>query len=161
MTLKRCVIWIRWKLKLSMFKSYWRHNNLQFQTKVIISAIYFYSPRFPLIDSLIYLYSCHLVTFFYKQLHFRPAEPQIFENRSNFVSNSRASNRKFLVIFCLKSEILLNFARFPLYLNLKWSKFKQPWASIPKILSSFLPILRFIKDMLISTRGSTRKWSCL
>ena len=31
-------------------------------------------------------------TFFYKQLHFRPPEPQIFENRSN----SRTSNRKFL-----------------------------------------------------------------
>ena len=37
--------------------------------------------------------------FFYKQLHFRPPEPQIFENRSNLASNCRASNRKFLATF--------------------------------------------------------------
>ena len=38
-------------------------------------------------------------TFFYKQLHIRPLEPQIFENRSNLASNCRASNRKFLATF--------------------------------------------------------------
>ena len=32
-------------------------------------------------------------TLSYKQLHFRPPEPQIFENRSNLASNCRASNR--------------------------------------------------------------------
>ena len=37
--------------------------------------------------------------FFYKQLHFRAPEPQIFENRSNLASNCRASNRKFLATF--------------------------------------------------------------
>ena len=42
-----------------------------------------------------------LYTFsFYKQLHFRPPEPQISENRSNLAScNCRASNRKFLATF--------------------------------------------------------------
>ena len=37
--------------------------------------------------------------FFYKRLHLRPPEPRIFENRSNLVSNCRASNRKFLTTF--------------------------------------------------------------
>ena len=36
---------------------------------------------------------------FYKQLHFRPSETQIFENRSKLASNCRASNRKFLATF--------------------------------------------------------------
>ena len=40
-----------------------------------------------------------IYTFFLKQLHFRPPEPQIFENRSNLASNYRASNRKFLATF--------------------------------------------------------------
>ena len=31
--------------------------------------------------------------------HFRPSEPQIFENRSNLASNSTASNRKFSATF--------------------------------------------------------------
>ena len=41
--------------------------------------------------------------FFNKQPKFWPAEPQIFENQSNFVSNCRASNRKFLATwaFCI------------------------------------------------------------
>ena len=57
---------------------------------------------------------------FYKKLHFRPPEPQIFENRSNLASNSRASNRKFLATFELPngnskqlSSIFLIFACFP------------------------------------------------
>ena len=41
-------------------------------------------------------YQIHI---FYKQLHFRPPEPKIFENRSNLASNCRASNRKFLATF--------------------------------------------------------------
>ena len=40
-----------------------------------------------------------LHSFFYKQLHFRPPEPQIFENRSNLASNRRAYNHKFLATF--------------------------------------------------------------
>ena len=40
-----------------------------------------------------------LHTFVYKQLRFRPPEPQIFDNRSNLASNCRTSNRKFLAIF--------------------------------------------------------------
>ena len=47
--------------------------------------------------------SCNLLThmhiFLYKQLHFRSAESQIFDDYSNLASNSRASNQKFLATF--------------------------------------------------------------
>ena len=51
-----------------------------------------------------YLLYNWLTHFFYKQLHFRPPEPQIFENRSNLASNCRASNRKFLATFELRNR---------------------------------------------------------
>ena len=54
-------------------------------------------------------------TFFFKTTKFLTSEPQIFENHSNLVSNSQASNKKFLA----SSINFIKFCLFSLHLNPK------------------------------------------
>ena len=57
-------------------------------------------------------------------------------HRGNLVSDSRASNRKFLATFEPQIGNFYKFCLFFLDMNLKWSKVKQP--SIQRVISSAL-----------------------
>ena len=85
--------------------------------------------------------------FFYKQAKFWPAEPQIFENQSNLVSNCRASNRKFLATWASNPLFCPIFV----YFSLK----------SPKNVSNFIAILSLILGTSDSNSRLNRKMGLL
>ena len=85
--------------------------------------------------------------FFYKQPKFWPAEPQIFENQSNLVSNCRASNRKFLATWASNPLFCPIFVYFSLI--------------SPKNVSNFIAILSLILGTFDSNSRLNRKMGLL
>ena len=96
-------------------------------------------------------------TYFYKQLHFRPLEAQIFENRSNLRATFEAQKTQKYTSECpwyiSQNEKnnsgleKLTFHRNKINVAKSLSHLKQLKALIPKILSNFIAILRLIFDI--------------